>query len=125
MTEKRPLLLVTLTPSQIALAKDANGARRKITHALVCGDLGQDFGTEKQCRDRYDTWKLDSMDLFSEARECNAYDFSHFVGNRALVLELVDASSSGKRIDFDKLLAGPGQSEEGSGSWWTKLFGRR
>ena len=34
---KHDLTLVRLDPEQIAKAKEANGARKKITHALICG----------------------------------------------------------------------------------------
>ena len=50
------LTLVTLTPGQIAMAKDANGVRKTITHALICGPHGQIFGTEKQCRKYWVAW---------------------------------------------------------------------
>lgn len=46
---KHDLTLVTLSPEQIAKAKETNGARKKITHALICGPHGQMFGTEAQC----------------------------------------------------------------------------
>jgi len=46
---KHNLTLVVLTPEQIARAKAANGNRKRITHALVCGPYGQMFGTERPC----------------------------------------------------------------------------
>ena len=46
---KHNLTLVILTPEQIARAKEANGSRKRITHALVCGPYGRMFGTERQC----------------------------------------------------------------------------
>ena len=49
---KHNLTLVTLTADQIANAKEANGQRKRITHALICGPYGQKFGTEKQCENR-------------------------------------------------------------------------
>ena len=50
------LVLVKLNPSQIAQAKAANGERKRITHALLCGPHGQIFGTEKQCRKYFSAW---------------------------------------------------------------------
>ena len=45
MKHNRPLVI--LTPEQIARAKAANGSRKRITHALVCGPHGKMFGTER------------------------------------------------------------------------------
>jgi len=54
MTKK--VRLVKLTAGQIALAKEANGRKKQITHAVVCDNFGQLFGTEKQCRKYYSAW---------------------------------------------------------------------
>ncbi|EGR1559814.1 hypothetical protein D6Y19_24695 [Vibrio parahaemolyticus] len=51
------LILVALSEEQITQAKAANGQRKKITHALLCGSYGQIFGTEKQCLKYYNAWK--------------------------------------------------------------------
>jgi hypothetical protein len=50
------LVLAKLNDEQVALARQTNGARRRITHALLCGSYGQIFGTEKQCAKYYDAW---------------------------------------------------------------------
>ena len=50
------MVLVTLNPEQIAKAKSANGKRRQITHALICGPYGQMFGTRKQCLKYFSVW---------------------------------------------------------------------
>ena len=42
------LILVVLDTEQITKAKDENGKRKQITHALVVGNYGVMFGTEKQ-----------------------------------------------------------------------------
>ncbi len=124
MTAKKPMLLVTLTPSQIALAKAENGERLKITHALVCGRHGQMFGTEKQCRKYYDVWKRIFAELFSEARECSDYAFADYVGNRALVMKLIEASDKGKRVELGQLMEVESMPDRAAGrSWWSKLFG--
>ncbi|MFQ2347694.1 MULTISPECIES: hypothetical protein [Aeromonas] len=49
------LILVVLDVEQIAKAKDENGKRKQITHALVVGNYGVMFGTEKQCMKYYST----------------------------------------------------------------------
>lgn len=38
---KEKLILVTLNKEQIEKAKEVNGDRKKITHALLCGSSGQ------------------------------------------------------------------------------------
>ena len=53
---KHDLILVKLSPDQIAAAKEANGRRRRITHALLCGPYGQRFDTERQCRRYFEAW---------------------------------------------------------------------
>ena len=53
---KHDLILVKLGPDQIAAAKEANGRRRRITHALLCGSYGQRFDTERQCRRYFEAW---------------------------------------------------------------------
>ena len=53
---KHDLTLVMLSPEQIAKAKEANGVRKKITHALICGPHGQIFGTEAQCLKYWEAW---------------------------------------------------------------------
>lgn len=53
---RHDLTLVRLNPEQIAKAKEANGARKKITHALICGPHGQIFGTEAQCLKYWEAW---------------------------------------------------------------------
>ena len=56
---KHNLTLVILTPEQIARAREANGGRKRITHALVCGPYGQMFGTERQCHKYFTAWDPD------------------------------------------------------------------
>ena len=46
---KHDLTLVILTPEQITRAREGNGGRKRITHALVCAPFGRMFGTERQC----------------------------------------------------------------------------
>ena len=56
---KHNLTLVILTREQIARAREANGRRKRITHALVCGPYGQMFGTEQECRKYFTLWDPD------------------------------------------------------------------
>ena len=77
-----PLILVALDADQIRYAKRANGQRKRITHALLCGHYGQIFGTEKQCRKYFCAWDPNRANvfphLFSRAREdrrCEIIDY--------------------------------------------------
>ena len=76
------MTLVTLTPVQIAMAKDANGVRKTITHALICGQYGQIFGTEKQCRKYWVAWNPANRPaifpkLFGKAVETDNYEITN------------------------------------------------
>lgn len=88
---KHNLTLVALSPDQIAKAREANGARKKITHALVCGPHGQVFGTEQQCRKYFATWdpaykievspgkfKAIFPRLFNKAVETEEFEITNF-----------------------------------------------
>ena len=104
---KHNLTLVTLTPEQIARAREANGTRTRITHALVCGPYGQMFGTERQCRKYFAAWDPDlrievapgqfrapSADLFDQAVTTTAYAFSDYVTTPDLARRLMVASGT-------------------------------
>ena len=99
-----PLILVTLTPEQIDKAKEANGKRKRITHALLCGPYGQIFGTEKQCRKLFAVWdpayRIETSPgkfraifptLFSKAVETNNYEIVDFETTFDLVNILSEA----------------------------------
>ena len=90
------LVLVRLTPKQIAQARAANGARRRITHALICGPFGQMFGTELQCRKYFDAWNPTNEfaifpDLFGHAVELDGYAIPNFSSTDELVMRLIAA----------------------------------
>lgn len=89
MTEK--VKLVALDSDQIALAKQANGERKQITHAVVCGHYGQMFGTEKQCRKYFSAWSHIFPYLFSGGEEISHYQFASFKTTPNLVMILGDA----------------------------------
>ena len=80
---KNDLTLVTLSPEQIAKAKEANGARKKITHALICEPHGQIFGTEAQCLKYWEAWNPRRKpaifpDIFRRAVKTSDYAISNF-----------------------------------------------
>lgn len=56
---KHNLTLVILPPEQIARDKEANGRRKRITLALVCGPRGKMFGMERQCLKYFTVWSPD------------------------------------------------------------------
>ncbi len=75
---KKKIYLVTLNSEQIAKAKEVNGQRYRITHAIVCGRYGQTFGPEKQCRKYYEAWSYIYPNLFDGAEEILSYDFKNY-----------------------------------------------
>ena len=97
------ILLVRLTADQIEKAKAANGRRRRITHALLCGPYGQIFDTETQCRKYFETWRPENRievrpgyfksmfpNLFSDGAEKQA-DIPDYKTTHSLVTRLIEA----------------------------------
>ena len=104
---KHNLTLVILTPEQIAHAREANGSRMRITHALVCGPYGQMFGTERACRKYFTLWDPDHRievapdqyralfaDLFDKAVTTTAYAISDYRTTPDLAARLMEASGT-------------------------------
>ena len=104
---KHNLTLVILAPEQIARARAANGSRKRITHALVCGPYGQMFGTERQCRKYFTAWDPDHRievapgqyrapfgDLFDKAVTTTAYAISDYRTTPDLAARLTEASGT-------------------------------
>ena len=107
---KHNLTLVILTPEQIARAREANGRRRRITHALVCGPYGQMFGTERECLKYFTEWDPDHRievapgkyralfaDLFDKAVKTTAYPLSDYRTTPDLAARLMEASGAAPR----------------------------
>lgn len=104
---KHNLKLVKLTTDQITRAKEANGRRKRITHALICGPYGQMFGTEKQCLKYFTVWdpayrievqpgKFKSIlpGLFDKAVKTDKYEIVDFQSTPELTMKLIEASES-------------------------------
>lgn len=87
---KHNLVLVELNEQQIQNAKKANGERKKITHALVCGPHGQIVGTEKQCRKYFDAWINVFPLLFDKRVEFNNYQIENYESTFNLVVKLCE-----------------------------------
>ena len=88
------LVLVTLTPDQVAKAKQANGKRKKITHALVCGPYGQIFGTEKFCLKYFDVWVEIFPLLFSRRVKTGRHRITNFKSTSNMVTKLIEVHDS-------------------------------
>ena len=104
---KHNLTLVTLAPDQILRAKEANGERKRITHALICGPYGQLFGTEKQCLKYFTAWdpayrievaprKFKSIfpGLFDKAVKTDKFEITEFEITWNLTEKLFEASDA-------------------------------
>jgi hypothetical protein len=84
------LLLVKLNEEQIKKAKEVNGPRSKITHALLCGESGQMFGTEKQCMKYFSAWREIFPHLFKTAKIVDYYPVNDFKSTFNLVNILIE-----------------------------------
>ena len=106
---KHDLTFVTLSPEQIAKAKEENGTRKQITHALICGPHGQMFGTEAQCLKYWEAWnprqKIEVSkgkfraifpDVFRRAVKTANYPISNFATTFDLVNILMDLQDGRK-----------------------------
>ncbi|AXV33049.1 hypothetical protein BFW41_03620 [Aeromonas hydrophila] len=114
------LILVVLNAEQIAKAKDENGRRKQITHALVVGNYGVIFGTEKQCMKYYSAWRDIFKDLFDRCYETDQYHIRTYISSGNVVMELIKESDRQKpKIDFIKKT----MTHKKKG-FWGKLFGR-
>ena len=104
---KHNLRLVKLTPDQILRAKEANGKRKRITHALICGPYGQMFGTEKQCLKYFTVWdpayrfevapgRFKSMfpGLFDKAVRTDKFQITDYKDTWGLTEKLIEASEA-------------------------------
>ena len=87
---KSNLVLVTLNEDQVDKAKNVNGKRKQISHALICGPHGQIFGTEKQCRKYFSVWVDIFPLLFDKALETDDYEISNYESDFNLVNKLIE-----------------------------------
>lgn len=94
---KHTLTLVRLSDTQVAEAKAANGPRKQITHALLCGPFGQIFGTEKQTRKYFDVWESIFPAIFSDHEEVEHFEISDYESTFNLVNILMSESDRRQR----------------------------
>lgn len=86
----KDLLLAKLNEEQIQKAKEVNGKNKRITHVLICGDIGQMFGTEKQCLKYYNAWSDIFKELFPMTKKKeNIEDINDFKTTFDLVNKLI------------------------------------
>ena len=90
--KKQPLVLVRLHPDQALRAKEVNGKRKRITHALICGQYGRIFGTEEHCLKCYTVWSDIFSSLFSKPLRTSSYAMDNFTSSFNLETRLRDAS---------------------------------
>ena len=87
----RAVILVRLTTDQIEHAKEVNGRRKQITHALLCGPHGQIFGTERQCRKYYTVWKDIFPSTLPSHFETKSWEIADYRSTFNLVSRLIEA----------------------------------
>jgi hypothetical protein len=92
MTES--LTLVSLSRDQIEKAKAANGSKRRITHAVICGGYGQLFGTEKQCRKYFSVWSKIFPRIFARSAETETFEITDYRSTFNLVMKLIEANDA-------------------------------
>ena len=102
LKENHDLVLVTLNADQTAKAKEANGKRKRITHALICGPYGQMFGTENQCMKYYSVWVEIFPFLFSRGVKTDNYEITDFKTTPELVHRLFDAHDPKERLSMEQ-----------------------
>lgn len=118
------LILVKLNDEQVALAKEVNGSRKQITHALLCGEYGQMFGTEKQCSKYFNVWKGIFKTLFFDIKLCNSYHVSDYENTFNLVNILITASDKQKTLGASTNNEITKQLEPTSKKgFWSRIFG--
>lgn len=96
---KHDLVFVTLNNEQIKYAKQVNGIRKKITHALICGPHGQILGTEKLCRKYYSVWVNIFPFLFRKGVETDCYKIKNYKSTFNLVNKLIAIHDSLERAN--------------------------
>jgi len=95
------LVLVDLNANQIAAAKETNGKRKQITHALVVGNYGVMFGTEKQCMKYFSVWKDIFNDLFGKCYETCQSNLVTYTCSGDVIMDLIEESDKRKpKVDF-------------------------
>jgi len=85
------IVYTKLSPFQIEKAKEINGNKKQITHAVLCGKYGQIFGTEKFCLKYFNVWKSDMKKLFPKSLITENIDIDDYSTTFNLVIILINA----------------------------------
>ena len=88
----KSMILVSLSEEQVVRAKSTNGARLRITHAVLCLPHGQVFGTETQCLRYYERWAKRFPMLFLRSYKTANRAISDYHSTVDLAAKLVKAS---------------------------------
>lgn len=119
------VLLIELDDEQILKAKEVNGARKQISHAVVCGEYGQIFGTEKQCRKYYSAWSEIFPKLFDGGKEVKGHEPPSYESTFDLVNVLIAAHDSLEEESETRLRpSAPEPARTRKKSFLEKLFGK-
>jgi hypothetical protein len=119
------VLLIELDDEQILKAKEVNGARKQISHAVVCGEHGQIFGTEKQCRKYYSAWSEIFPKLFDGGKEVKGHEPPSYESTFDLVNVLIAAHDSLEEESETRLRpSAPEPARPRKKSFLEKLFGK-
>ena len=94
---KEKLVLVKLSEEQIIKAKEVNGKKKKITHALLCGNLGQMFGTEKECYKYYSAWNNIFSFVFEKGIETDSYKIIQYESTFDLVNIIIERNDNSNK----------------------------
>ena len=96
----RSVILVQLTSEQIERAKEINGRRKQITHAVLCGPHGQIFGTERHCRKYYAVWKKIFPGILPRHFETKSWEIADYTSTFGLVERLIEAEDLAQERQF-------------------------
>lgn len=120
---KYTLSLVSINEDQIKKAKEINGMRKTITHALVCGPYGQIFGTEKNCRKLYSTWRRIFPLIFDKAEEVSEYPIENYATTFDLVNILISINDPLEKA-ANPVWQEIEESKKQKKGFFTRLFGK-
>ena len=118
---KQDLVLVLLSDQQIEAAKEKNGQKKRITHALICGSYGKIFGTEKHCRKYFSAWSKIFTNLFKKPLETNDYKIESFQSTFDLVNILIKSNDDSKAT-FESEPKSLGKTTTKKKGFFAKLF---
>lgn len=91
------VILVTLNEEQRAKALEAQSSRKKTTHAVVCGDYGMIFGTEKYCLKYFHAWSSIFPYIFSGGEFSDDFQFGSYQSTYELVNILIIANDEAEK----------------------------